>query len=440
MPQRERVVVTGTGAISALGEDARSQWEVVLRGESGVTVLDSLAEQISFPPDAGQPIAAGRVRGLDPTEWIADKKALRAMRLHSHMAFAATDHALASAKLHSSNVNFDSTGIMLAVPMIDYDIADLDHAARRSRNEVNEFDIEKFCRSGRQAISPMLSIVMLNNATLCQIAMQYQLRGPNASFSPFGEAGGQAIGEALRVLQDGDAPVMLAGGVSPRLNLSALQRIAYLNILAETSTPAATSCRPFDRDRTGTVPGEGAAMLVLETLSHARSRGAHIFAEVLGHGAAVGVTDEPEPYPSSAAIAAALASALDDAETATDRLDCIYADAPGLPCGDAREADAILAVLGEQAPTVAVTSTKGATGHMLAAALPLQCIFAAYGFTDRQVPPVTNLRYPDSDIKLDLVQSSPRPIGSGAITACLAAGFQGQSECVVLGEFDPRGA
>ncbi|WP_433664271.1 beta-ketoacyl-[acyl-carrier-protein] synthase family protein [Nocardia sp. CA-128927] len=436
---RERVVVTGVGAVSALGNDPRTQWNALLRGQSGVAPLHALAEDIELRAGTDRPLAAGRVHGIDPRDWITDRKAARAMRLHTHMAFAATGQAMTSAKIHRGNVDADATGITLGVTMIDYDIADLELAARRSVHDSTGFDIERFCRTGWRAISPMVSIVMLNNATLCQIAMQYGLHGPNASFSPFGEAGGQAIGAALRMLQEGDAEVMLAGGVSPRLNLSALQRILYLDIVAASTDPAAESCKPFDRDRTGTVPGEGAAVLVLETLPHARARGAHVLAEVLGHGAAVGVPPGREPHPPRRAIEQSLAVALDDAAVSPDRLACVYADAPGLPSGDSVEAAAIGAVLGKHAPDVPVTSAKGATGHLLAAALPLHSVFAVHSLVERRVPAITNLRRPEPDSGLDLVCDRPRRIGTGDAVACLAAGFQGQSECVVFGEFEAKG-
>ncbi|MFI6170567.1 beta-ketoacyl-[acyl-carrier-protein] synthase family protein [Nocardia sp. NPDC051052] len=437
---RERVVVTGVGAVSALGNDPRTQWNALLRGESGVAPLHRLAENLELPDGADRPLAAGRVHGIDPRDWITDRKAARAMRLHTHMAFAATGQAMTSAKIHRGNVDADATGITLGVTMIDYDIADLELAARRSLRDSDGFDIDRFCRTGWRAISPMVSIVMLNNATLCQIAMQYGLHGPNASFSPFGEAGGQAIGAALRMLQEGDAEVMLAGGVSPRLNLSALQRFLYLGIVAATTDPAAGSCRPFDRDRTGTVPGEGAAVLVLETLTHARARGAHILAEVLGHGAAVGIPPGPQPHPPRQAIEQSLAAALDDAALTPDQLGGVYADAPGLPTGDAVEAAAVSAVLGSRAADVPVTSAKGATGHLLAAALPLHSVFAVHSLVEHYVPPIANLRHPEPDSGLDLVYAGPRRIDTGHAIACLAAGFQGQSECVVFGEFEAKGA
>ncbi|MEU7141399.1 beta-ketoacyl synthase N-terminal-like domain-containing protein [Nocardia sp. NPDC046473] len=435
----ERVVVTGVGAVSALGNDPRTQWHALLRGESGVAPLHGLAEAIALRDEVDRPRAAGRVHGIEPRDWITDRKGARAMRLHTHMAFAATGQAMTSAKIHPGNMNADATGITLGVTMIDYDIADLELAARRSLHDPSGFDIDQFCRTGWRAISPMVSIVMLNNATLCQIAMQYGLHGPNASFSPFGEAGGQAIGAALRMLQEGDAEVMLAGGVSPRLNLSALQRMLYLGIVAQTTDPAAGSCRPFDRDRTGTVPGEGAAVLVLETLPHARARGAHILAEVLGHGAAVGIPPGPEPHPPRQTIEQSLAAALDDAALTPDRLGCVYADGPGLPTGDAVEAAAISAVLGNRAADVLVTSAKGATGHLLAAALPLHSVFAVCGLAEHYVPPIVNLLHPEPDSGLSLVHAGPRRIDTGHAVACLAAGFQGQSECVVFGAFEAKG-
>lgn len=423
---RRRVVVTGMGAVSALGLDLPTQWEALLAGRSGIGPIDS------FPAERFPCHSAGIVRGLDPRRLVADRKALRAMDKHSHMAFAAAGQALHDARLDIRSLEPPSTAILLGTGMIDYSIADLERAARRSLGPSGGFDVVAFGRDGIQEIYPLFPVELLNNATLCQIAMQYGIRGPNATFSPFGESGAQAIGEAFRLLRRGGAEVALAGGYSLQVNPSALARFSMMGILDTSSDENLAPCRPWDRTRAGLVLGEGAGMLVLETLEHALDRQAPIHAEILGYGSTSGPSRGQ--YPTSEVIAVGLRRALADASVGASALDYVHADAPGLPDGDAAEANALAEVLGVSTDHVLVNSTKGATGHLLAGAAPFAMVTTILALEAQVVPPTTHLTQPDPACRLSLVTGCAHTAVLRT-AACLAAGFWGQSASLIAATY-----
>lgn len=421
-----RVVVTGLGAVSALGHDIESQWAALLAGRSGITAIDTFPAS-EFPCQVG-----GLVRDLDPRRWVSDRKALRAMDKHSHMAFAATGQALRDARLDLAALDREPVAIMLGTGMIDYNISDLERAAQRSLDSAGHVDMVIFGQSGIQEIYPLFPVELLNNATLCQIAMQYHIRGPNATFSPFGESGAQAIGEAYRLLRRGLVEVAVAGGYSLQINPSALARFTLPGLLREESGERSNPGHPGDRAGYGMVLGEGAGTVVLETLDHALARETPIHAELVGYGWATGPAEEH--YPAQATIARSLRRALESAGMDASELDYIHADAPGLRAGDAAEAAACAGVLGSAAGRVLLNSTKGATGHLLAGAAPYELVTTILALETNMVPPTASYSNPDPGGLLDFVQGVPREKVIRT-AACLAAGFWGQSVSLIIRRF-----
>jgi 3-oxoacyl-[acyl-carrier-protein] synthase II len=429
-----RVVVTGLGAVSALGRDVDTQWRALLRGESGVTRVTVLPERLGGAPiPAPGVLAAGVADDLDPTEWGVPRKGRRGTNRHTHLAFAAAAQAVRSAGLTGAGVDPDAIGLMLGSPTVDFDMADLSMAAARCRDGTGGFDRDRFAHDGWQTIHPLVPLVLLNNASLlCQLAIRLGITGPSASFGSWGEAGGIAIGEAVRALRDGDARVVLAGGVSARLSVACLARVQPSGMLAGAVEPAPSTCRPWDVSRTGTVLGEAAALLVLETLEHARDRGARPLAEVLGCAATIGGGERAGYGPPQYAIEESLYRALDDAGRSATTLGAVYGDASGLPVDDATEAAALVEVLGAAAPAIPVTAVKGATGHTSAASMPITVVCAVLGLRDDAVPPTVNLRHPVR-ADLHLVRDRPHRPRSGTV-ACLAGGLGGQSTCLILSD------
>jgi 3-oxoacyl-[acyl-carrier-protein] synthase II len=421
-----RVVVTGLGAISALGHDLESQWAALLAGHSGVTAIDTFPAS-EFPCQVG-----ALVRDLDPRQWVYDRKALRAMDKHSHMAFAATGQALRDAHLDTAALDKEAAAIMLGTGMIDYNISDLERAAQHSLDATRHLDMVIFGQAGIQEIYPLFPVELLNNATLCQIAMQYHIRGPNATFSPFGESGAQAIGEAYRLLRRGLVETAVAGGYSLQINPSALARFTLSGLLREESGENGGRDRLGDSTSYGMVLGEGAGIVVLETLEHALARQAPIHAELVGYGWATGPSQED--YPVQATIAQSLHRALESAHVDASDLDYIHADAPGLRTGDAAEAAACAEVLDTAVSRVLLNSTKGATGHLLAGAAPYELVTTILALETNMVPPTTFFSNPDPTGALNFVRGAPREqVISTA--ACLAAGFWGQSVSLIVRRF-----
>lgn len=416
----KRVVITGIGAISALGHDKESQWAALLAGRSGITAIDT------FPVSAFPCRVGGLVRDLDPRRWVSDRKALRAMDKHSHMAFAATGQALRDARLDSAAFDREPVAIMLGTGMIDYNISDLERAARCSLNAARQVDMVAFGQSGIQEIYPLFPVELLNNATLCQIAMQYHIRGPNATFSPFGESGAQAIGEAYRLLRRGLVEVAVAGGYSLQINPSALARFALSSLLREESGERSSGTNQ------GIILGEGSGIVVLETLDHALARQVPIHAELVGYGWATGPSEEH--YPVQQTIALSLRRALESARMDASDLDYIHTDAPGLRAGDAAEVAACAEILGSAADRVLLSSTKGATGHLLAGAAPYELVTTILALETNTVPPAISYSRNDATGPLDFVQGVPREKVIHA-AACLAAGFWGQSVSLLLRRF-----
>jgi 3-oxoacyl-[acyl-carrier-protein] synthase II len=417
----EEVVVTGMGALSCLGTSLDASWQALLAGRGGVTEIGT------FSTDGWPCRSAGMIGDLDPRQWIKDRKALRAMDRHTHFAFAAVDMALRDAGLETEVP--EQTAIVMGTGMIDYDLADFEPAARVSVGTGAQLDLREFGREGLSLIYPLFPAEMLNNATMCQIAMQYQIKGPNATISTFGEAGGQAIGEGFRMVSRGEVEVALVGGYSLRVNPQSLARFSLMGLLSSADVPPAVSCRPWDRHRDGMVLGEGAAVLVLERLSRAQGRGARPRARVAGYGS--GTSRSGPPYPASQAIAASLGEALDEAGLRPDDLGYVHADAPGLHT-DSAEADGIATVLGDAVATVPVSSSKGATGHLLAGAAPLELALTVLALERGLVPPTVNLAEPYPGCPLHLVRDTREARIRAA--ACLAAGFGGQSVSLVVTE------
>jgi 3-oxoacyl-[acyl-carrier-protein] synthase II len=418
----EDVVVTGMGAVSCLGIGLDHHWQTLLAGRGGVVEIGT------FPTDGWPCRSAGTVNGLDPRLWIRDRKALRAMDRHTYFAFAAVGMALSDARLEPPLT--EDTAILMGTGMIDYDLADLEPAASVSAGPDGQLDLRALGQEGIQLIYPLLPAELLNNATMCQIAMQYQVKGPNATFSSFGESGAQAIGEGFRMVARGEAEVALVGGYSLRVNPQSLARFSLMGLLSTADVPPATCCRPWDRDRDGMVLGEGAAALVLEPLSRARQRGARPRARLAGYGSCTSRSERP--YPSEDAIASSLSEALSQAGLHPHDLGYIHADAPGLQT-DATEADGIAAVLGEASTTIPVSSSKGATGHLLAGAAPLELAVAVLALEQNLVPPTVNLAEPYLGCPISVARDKARPADIHA-AACMAAGFGGQSVSLVIAD------
>lgn len=416
----EDVVVTGLGIVSSLGLDVETHWRLILDGESGISPLvsDGLS---GFPCKVG-----GVVHGLVPAKVTRDRKALRTMNKSSQMAMAACRMAVEDSGILADGINGDSVGLYLGLPMVDYEIPDLIEAARASIGATGQWDLKRFGSIGYRKIYPLWAVQMLNNIMLSHIAIEFGFKGPNLVLSPYSASGIQAVGEAAKAIQRGEAPVIVVGGVSSRINEASMARHSLSNSLSTSQGNAKEVSRPFDRDRDGWVLGEGAGILVLEESSHAEERNAKIYGRVTGFGTTFHGKDEG---PVRNGIFDAMKGALEDAELEAEQVDFVAAHAPSCKVLDSEERLAIERLFGSYARSVFVSSSKSMIGNALAAAGPIDVIHCILSIRDQTVPPTINLETPDSMFDLNYVTGTAC---AGTLDAALTNSVDLEGQCASL--------
>jgi 3-oxoacyl-[acyl-carrier-protein] synthase II len=381
------VVVTGLGCASPLGIDAASTWQALLAGRSGVARLPA-----DFDPRLPVQIAARVPGAVDPGELPG--KELRRLDRAILLALAAAREALADARLASGeSVDGDRAGVAIGSGIGGIETLANNHRA--------------LLEAGPRRVSPFFIPMTLANMPAGMVAIRHGLRGPNLCHVTACASGAHALGESLRILQRGDADVMVAGGTEAAVTPLVVAGFANMQALSKNEDPARAS-RPFDRDRDGFVLAEGAAVLVLEREAHAKARGARIRGRLVGYGASADGLHVAAPDPEGAGARRCMRSALADAGLPGDAVDYVNAHATSTPAGDAMEAAALRGVFGAHAERMAVSSTKGATGHLLGAAGALEALLCVLALETGTLPPTINLENPDPECALDHVAGKPR--------------------------------
>jgi 3-oxoacyl-[acyl-carrier-protein] synthase II len=414
-----RVVVTGLGAISPCGLDVATNWDAVLAGRSGVGALTR------FPADGLASRIAGEVRGFDGAAHLG-ARAVRRLGLFMQYALVAGDEALRDAGFAvEGHLRTDDEpaedgpagdGIRWPEPerfgvSIGSGIGGfpeiVDHA-------------ERVRVDGPARLSPLFIPKSLINLATGQAAIRYGAQAASLVVATACAAGNHAIGEAARAIRDDDADVMLAGGAEAAL--SPLGYVGFMNMraLSRRNDDPATASRPFDRDRDGFVMSEGAGLVVLESLEHAQRRGARIYCELVGYGATTDAHHITAPSPGGAGAARCMAKALRSAGLSAEQVDYLNAHGTSTPANDPAETQAIRTVFGAAADRLAVSSTKGATGHLLGAAGGLEAVLTALAVFHQIAPPTANLVHPDPACDLDYVPGRARPM---PIRAAMSNGF-----------------
>jgi 3-oxoacyl-[acyl-carrier-protein] synthase II len=408
--QRRRVVITGLGLVSPLGNDVESTWQAMMRGECGV-------ERITRFNTTDFPCAlAAFVKGFDPLQYM-DKKDARRMSPFLHFAVAAAQQAITNAGLDFSREDPTRMGAEIGSAIGGAEVV-----------EEQRLNLE---REGVKKVNPVAIPALLINMPGCFVAITHNLRGPvNASVTACA-TGISGIGEGMRRIVWGDAEVMLAGGtesaITP-LTVSAFGRLTALSRRNDTPKQAIT---PFDAHRDGTVVGEGAGVVVLESLEHALGRGARILAEVKGYALTSDAFHISSPRDDGECSARAMSLALKDGGVAPHQVDYIAAHGTGTPMNDTIETKAIKLAFGDAAYKIPVSSIKSMTGHTLGAAGALSVIAAVKAMHEGFIPPTINLNTPDPTCDLDYVPNTPRRAEVKIATAN-GFGFGGQNACVVL--------
>jgi len=420
------VAVTGIGLVTALGIGTEATWRALVDGRSGVgpvTRFDasSLRSQLA----AEQP-------GFDAKAFVTNRKSLRIMTRGDQLGYAAAALALRDAAWEP-----DSTaGSRVAVYAgSNKEMPDPEHfrdALLASLDEDRRADVRRFGTAAFESVYPLFYVEGLPGSLLFFISEAYGFTGSNAYFAGTAESSAVAIGTAFRAIRRGEADVALAGGFDDPVSWWNFTKLDALEILTDRNDLASAACRPFDRDRTGSVLGEGAAFLLLEELEIARRRGARVYAELVGFGSAFAAAGFMTPDEDGVEVAAAVEAALREAGSPGDRFGYVAGHGSGTVRGDLSESRGIRSALGSHADTIVGSSIKPATGHLVGAAGALNAAVAALAVDAGVVPPTLNLESPDRGCLLDWVPRESRAVDLNGALA-IARGLEGQAVALALG-------
>ncbi|MBX6771670.1 MAG: beta-ketoacyl-ACP synthase II [Chloroflexi bacterium] len=409
-----RVVVTGVGMVTPLGHTAASTWEALLAGRSGAGPITR------FDASAFETRIACEVKDFDPGRYL-DRKEARRMDRYTHFAIAATAEALQDAHLRITPENADDIGII-----VGSGIGGIETLSQQ---------FQVYFEKGPSRLSPFLCTMMIGNMAAGHASIVFGMRGPNYGTVSACASGAHAIGAAFETVRRGAASVMLAGGAEAPVVPIGIGTFNSMRALSTRNDEPEKASRPFDRDRDGFVIGEGAGILVLEELEHARSRGAHIYGEVVGYGATADACHVTAPAEGGAGAARAMLAALREAGLHPDDVDYINAHGTSTPLNDKAETSAIKAVFGKRAWDIPVSSTKSMTGHLLGAAGAVEAIICLLAIRDSIVPPTINLENPDPDCDLDYVPNVARR-HRVRVALSNSLGFGGHNATLILRAFD----
>jgi 3-oxoacyl-[acyl-carrier-protein] synthase II len=403
---RPRVAVTGLGVKSPAGNDVASFWETVLAGRS-------MAANIERFDTSDLPVRfACEVQGFDAVEYFGPKEVRRVDR-NAQLGFAAGIDA------------FRDAGDTGADPARCAVVAGVGIGGLTTLEDQERVLIER----GPTRVTPFLVPMMMPNATPAIVAMELGWTGPNICVATACAAGTHALGEGARLIRDGTADVVLAGGAEAVVTPIAIAAFARMGALSGRHDDPASASRPFDVDRDGFVMGEGAAFLVLERLDRALARGARIYGEVLGYGRNADAHHITAPSPGGAGATACMQLALDDAGLAPSAIGHVNAHGTSTPLNDASEAEAIVKVFEGSPPPV--TSTKGVTGHLIAAAGAVEAVASILAVRDGKAPPTANHQRVDAEMGIDVIAGSPRNVTGPVLSNSF--GFGGHNATLVVG-------
>jgi 3-oxoacyl-[acyl-carrier-protein] synthase II len=418
---RKRVVVTGMGCVSPLGLDVESTWKAIVAGQSGAAPITL------FDPSDFKTQFAAEVKGFDPDAVLGTKLARRTDRF-TQFALEATRQALEHSKLEVTDENRDRIGVVIGTGI-------------GGVNTILEGTL-RYVEKGPRWVSPHMVAMMLPDSSAGNIAIAYGLRGPNMAVVTACASSANAIGESAEMIRRGVADVMVAGGSEAAIVPIAVAGFNVMTAISTRNEDPTGASRPFDKDRDGFVVGEGAAALILESLDHARDRGAPVLAEVVGYGSTNDAFHMTAPAENGAGADKCMRLALEDAGLQAAEIDYINAHGTSTPLNDPSETAAIKSVFGEEAYRIPVSSTKSMTGHLMGAAGALEAIFCVTSMRDHLIPPTINYTTPDPDCDLDYVPNESRQIDKLDRVMTNSFGFGGHNACLIFARvpdgIDPR--
>ncbi len=382
-----RVVVTGLGAVAPNGIGVESFWQSIIGGVSGIGPITR------FDASKHDTRIAGEVKGFDPLQWV-EKKEARKMDLFIHYAVAASQMAYDDSGLKVTDDNHERVGVFVGTGMGGIPALEESHKLLLER--------------GPGRISAFFIPSIITNLASGQISMRFGMKGPNLCVSTACASGNHAIGDSFRIIQRGEADVMLAGGSEAVITPLTIGGFCSMKALSTRNDEPTRASRPFDKDRDGFVMGEGSGLMVLEELEHARRRNAKIYAEIVGYGMSADAYHITQPAPEGEGAVRSMRLALKDAKLTPSQVRYINAHGTSTPVGDVNETLAIKTVFGEHARSVAVSSTKSMTGHLLGAAGGIESVITVLTLVHGILPPTINYETPDPECDLDYVPNTAR--------------------------------
>jgi 3-oxoacyl-[acyl-carrier-protein] synthase II len=382
-----RVVITGIGLVSSLGIGTKANWDALVAGTSGVHRITK------FDASAFAAQIAGEVKGFDPLQFI-DKKDVKKMDVFIQYAVAAAQFAMDDSKLEVTPENADAIGVYIASGIGGFTTIEREHKA--------------LLEGGPRKISPFFIPSAIINLAAGQVSIRFGAKGPNSATCTACSASAHAIGDAYEIIRRCDADAMIAGGSEAAITPMGVGGFAALRALSTRNDEPERACRPFDKDRDGFIIGEGAGVIVLEELEHARRRGAPIYAEIVGYGMSADAYHMTAPSEDGDGGRRVMANAIRKAGIAPEDVDYINAHGTSTPYNDRLETLAIKNCFGDHAYKLAISSTKSMTGHLLGAAGGLEAGITALAVRHQIVPPTINLDEPDPECDLDYVPHTSR--------------------------------
>lgn len=412
--QENRVVVTGLGVISAVGNDVPAFWQALKKGTCGIDML------VTFDVSKFDSRIAGEIKGFTPHLYGISSKDTKRMDKFVQYALACSKQAIVDAGLDLDKEERERIGVLIGSGIGGLHIIE----------EESKVYLEK----GPSRLSPFLIPMLIVNEAAGQVAITFGLKGPNSCVATACASGSHAIGDAFRILQRGDADVMVCGGTESCITPLGVGGFCALKALSTRNNDPKKASRPFDRERDGFVIAEGAGVVVLETLEHAKKRGARIYAEMLGYGMSCDAYHMTAPDPQGDGAARAMKEALKDAQLKPEDVDYVNAHGTSTKLNDKIETLAIKKALGAAAGRVMVSSTKSMTGHLLGAAGGVEFIVCCLAIKDGVVPPTINYEYPDPDCDLDYVPNTARKV---KVDTCISnsLGFGGHNATLAVKKF-----
>ena len=411
-----RVVVTGVGLVCGCGIGTDEVWRNLLAGKSGIGPITH------FDPTAFDCRIAGEVRNFDPLVWV-EKKELKKMGRFIQLALAASAFAMEMAKLEVTPEMADSTGVYIASGIGGFDVIEREHS--------------KYLQGGPGKISPFFIPASIVNLASGHVSIRYGAKGPNSATATACSASAHSIGDAYKIIQREAADVMIAGGSEAAITPMGVGGFAAMRALSTRNDEPERASRPFDAKRDGFVVGEGAGVLILESLEFAQKRSANIMAEIVGYGMSGDAFHITQPAEGGDGGYRVTMAALKDASISPDAVGYVNAHGTSTPIGDAIETTALKRVFGERAKKVPISSTKSMTGHLLGGAGGLEAGISVLALRDKILPPTANYENPDPECDLDYIPNQPRKLAV-EYAVSNSFGFGGTNASLIFKHWDGK--